>query len=60
MRGRRDKLSVEYYEFTLCVLSDYFEIEKEGLLSNNLIRDYNQDLFNTDKCRKLKNGKVIL
>lgn len=47
MRGRRDKLSVEYYTFTVKVL-------EEDKLFENLKNSKDNNLFNTDIIRKLK------
>lgn len=60
MRGRRDELSVEYYEFTIKVLLDYFEtnnIEDSNTLFEELTISKNNDLFNTDSIKELKNGR---
>ncbi len=60
MRGRRDKLSVEYYEFTIKVLLDYFKtnnIENSNALFEELTISKNNDLFNTESIKELKNGR---
>ena len=60
MRGRRDELSVEYYEFTIKVLSDYFENISDNN-SDNLFKQFkitkDKNLFNTNRIKELKNGK---
>lgn len=60
MRGRRDELSVEYYEFTIKVLLDYFNtnnIEDSSTFFETLTISKNHDLFNTDSIKELKNGR---
>ncbi|MEA1874282.1 MAG: hypothetical protein U9N51_07645 [Bacteroidota bacterium] len=60
MRGRRDELSVEYYEFTIKVLSDYFNIipvENSNDLFKQLKKAKDKNLFNTNGIKELKNGK---
>ena len=60
MRGRRDELSVEYYEFTIKVLSDYFNIipvENYNDLFKQLKKAKDKNLFNTNGIKELKNGK---
>ncbi len=63
MRGRRDELSVEYYEFTIKVLYDYFQI-KPVKNSNELFKCLktakDNNLFNTDNIKELKHGKSNL
>jgi hypothetical protein len=63
MRGRRDELSMEYYEFTIKVLLDYFktvDIENPNTLFEELTITKNNNLFNTDSIKELKNGKSNL
>jgi len=58
MRGRRDKLSVEYYEFTIKVLFDFFKttnIENSKTLFEELTISKKNNLFNTNIIRELKN-----
>lgn len=60
MRGRRDELSVEYYEFTIKVLSDYFDtvnIKNSNILFKQLKIAKNKSLLNTDSIKELKIGK---
>ena len=60
MRGRRDELSVEYYEFTIKVLLDYFktdDIENSNTLFEELTISKNNDLFNADSIKELKKEK---
>jgi len=54
MRGRRDKLSVEYYTFTVSVLKKYFDTNN---LASELKKANDFNLFNTDNIRKLKKIK---
>lgn len=58
MRGRRDKLSVEYYEFTIKVLFDFFKtthVENSKTLFEELTISKKNNLFNTNSIRELKN-----
>ena len=60
MRGRRDELSVKYYEFTIKVLSDYFDtinVKNSNTLFKQLKIAKDKNLFNTDSIKVLKNGK---
>jgi len=59
MRGRRDKLSSEYYYFTIKTLEDYFSISNQ-----NLDRDYEKikeqkEYFNKKCILKFKKEKNI-
>jgi hypothetical protein len=56
MRGRRDELSLEYYEFTIKVLTYYFD----SIISDfpdKLKSAKDKNLFRTDCIKELKNGK---
>ena len=60
MRGRRDELSAEYYEFTINVLFNYFNtnaIENSNVLFEKLTILKNKNLFNTDNIKELKKEK---
>lgn len=60
MRGRRDELSAEYYEFTTTVLFNYFNttsIEKPNILFEKLTTLKRNNLFDTDNIKELKKEK---
>jgi hypothetical protein len=57
MRGRRDELSVEYYEFTMNVLSEYFDTKNSYSLFKQLKIARDKNLFNTVEIKKIKSGK---
>jgi len=57
MRGRRDELSIEYYEFTINSLLKYFDminIEDSGFFFEKLIILKSKGLFNTNKIKELR------
>lgn len=54
MRGRRDKLSEEYYNFTIKVLEQYFG---ENNFIDKLKSSKNNNLFSTDIIKKIKQEK---
>lgn len=58
MRGRRDELSVEYYEFTIKTLKDYFDINSDfpNKLFIKLKNAKDEHLFRTDGIKELKKG----